>query len=334
MTDATAIIPAWNRRDLVEQMLRSLAAQTCKFHEILVIDNGSTDGTAEAAEKAGARVIRMGRNAGFAAAVNCGIKESRTTWVGILNNDVVLPPDWLERLLQAIDSPAVWFAVGRLMRATNPVLVDGTFDAIARSGCSWRCGAGRQITPELDRLIVTDMAPLTAAILRRSLFDRVGFLDERFESYLEDVDFGLRCVAAGCRGLYVPDAVAYHEGSATLGAWNPDTVRRLSRNQIWLVAKHFRPLKAWPVVAGQLLWGVVALRHRAGWAWCRGKWEGLWRFRIIRRRVAVEPTVSPEFLRQSERKIWTIQKQTGFNLYWRVYFLLVPTGRSAESTED
>ncbi|MGH9662982.1 MAG: glycosyltransferase family 2 protein [Bryobacteraceae bacterium] len=330
MADVTAIIPTWNRRALLERTLAALRVQTHPLTETVVVDNGSDDGSADAAGQAGARVIRMTRNAGFAKAVNRGIETARTEWVAILNNDVVLKPEWLERLLRAAEPAGAWFATGKLLRAGNPAILDGTFDLIARSGCAWRCGAG---SPEsvLDKLIVIDMVPLTAALVRRDLFDRLGPLDEQFESYLEDVDFGLRCAAGGYRGVYVPDAVGFHEGSGTLGTWNRDTVRRLARNQIWLVGKHFRAGGWWPVVAGQLLWGALAIRHGAGSAWCQGKWQGLRRFREIRRRAAGPAPL--EFIRRSEDKIWALQKRTGFDLYWRTYFLVAPRGRPRESPE-
>ncbi len=119
------------------------------------------------------------------------------------------------------------------------------------------------------------MASLTACLIRREAFNALGPLDERFESYLEDVDFGLRCAKAGLTGVYEPAAVAYHQGSSTWGRWNPDTVRLLSRNQILLAAKHFRGQPQWPILVGQLLWGLVALRHGCGWAWLEGKLAGL-----------------------------------------------------------
>jgi GT2 family glycosyltransferase len=167
--------------------------------------------------------------------------------------------------------------------------------------------------------------PFTAALLRRELFARVGFLDEDFESYLEDVEFGLRCALGGFSGVYVPDAIAYHAGSATLGAWHRDTVRRIARNQLLLVAKHY-PEKwirryGWPVVAAQALWGAVALRHGAGLAWLRGKLEGLRAFRAMRH-AAPDPGRLAEILEQSERELLELQQRTGFDLYWRLYFAL------------
>jgi len=94
----TAIVPVWNGRELLERLLASVEAQTEAAAELLVVDNGSTDGAPELARERGARVIPMGRNAGFAAAVNRGIRESRGEWIAVLNSDVELAPDYFSRL--------------------------------------------------------------------------------------------------------------------------------------------------------------------------------------------------------------------------------------------
>jgi GT2 family glycosyltransferase len=97
----SAIVPVWNGRDLLLRLLDSLAAQTQPVAELLVVDNGSRDGAPEAALERGARVLSMGRNAGFAEAVNRGIQESRGEWLAVLNSDVEMAPDYLARLLAA-----------------------------------------------------------------------------------------------------------------------------------------------------------------------------------------------------------------------------------------
>jgi GT2 family glycosyltransferase len=102
MATVAAVIPHWNRRELLVALLESLRAQKPPFDEIIVADNGSSDDSAEVAERAGARVLRLGHNFGFAAAVNRGIEAARTDWVAILNNDVTLEPDWLRALLFAV----------------------------------------------------------------------------------------------------------------------------------------------------------------------------------------------------------------------------------------
>ncbi|MGA2739460.1 MAG: glycosyltransferase family 2 protein [Bryobacteraceae bacterium] len=326
--DVTVIVPAWNRRELLERLLCGLRAQTQAAAEVLVVDDGSQDDTAELAECRGARVIRMGVRGGFARAVNRGIRESRTPLVAIVNNDVELKPDWLERLLAGVGQ-GTWFATGRILQAADHARIDATYDAPCRGGTAWRVGHGCPDGPPFRQAREIRSAPFTAALFRAELFDKVGLLDERFESYLEDVDFGLRCALAGCAGRYVPDAVAWHAGSATLGRWHPETTRRIARNQVFLIAKHYRGSMvwryAWPIMVAQGLWGLVALRHGRGWAWLRGKAEGLRRFAELR-----EPRPSGNGLRdilaEGEREIRRVQREGRHDLYWTLYFLLTAGG--------
>src|SRR5437879_3362396 len=238
-SEVSIIVPVWNGRQLVERLLHGLRAQTHPIEKILVIDNGSTDGAPEAASRLGADVIRMGSNTGFSHAVNRGIQEARTDWVAVVNSDVEPAPDWLERLMEAAQQPNTWFAAGKILNAARRSQIDGTWDALCRGGCAWRVGHGRADGPEFSAERSIWFVPATATLYRRELFERVGLMDETFESYLEDVDFGLRCASRMCAGRYVPDAVAYHVGSATLGEWHPDVVRSISRNQVLLLAKYY-----------------------------------------------------------------------------------------------
>jgi hypothetical protein len=275
------------------------------------------------ATRAGAQVIALASNAGFAAAVNRGIQEANAEWVTVLNNDVTLAPDWLERLMAELEPTGAWFATGKLLNSREPERIDGSFDAVCRGACALRCGHGCLDSPLWNQRRTIQLAPFTAAVFRAELFERVGFLDERFESYLEDVDFGLRCAEAGFGGLYVPEAVAHHQGSATLGRWHPDTVRRISRNQLLLVAKHYPPnwilRYGWPVFIAQALWGFIALRHGALLSYLAGKADGLRQFREARGKACAR---FPVIVEQSERELREIQELTGFDLYWKLYFAL------------
>jgi GT2 family glycosyltransferase len=331
--DVSIIVPVWNGRALVERLLTSLRAQTHPPVEILIVDNGSEDGAPEAAERLGASVIRMGSNTGFARAVNRGIQECTTEWLAIVNSDVELGPDWLERLLEAARLAGAWFATGKIFCASKPDRIDGTYDVLCRGGCAWRVGQGRADGPEFS--IPRDIwsAPGTAGLFRTELFRRIGLLDEGFESYMEDVEFGLRCACLNYKGRYVPGAVAYHQGSATLGKWHPGIVRKIARNQVLLVAKHYpRRLLfrfAWPIVFSQSLWGLVALRHGAFLAFLLGKLEGLKGFRAARHSASgldSKPDRLSQILRDSEHEIFRVQRLTGFDWYWRVYFLLAAGG--------
>jgi hypothetical protein len=321
----TAIVPVWNGRELLERLLASVEAQTEPAAELLVVDNGSTDGAPELARARGARVIAMGRNAGFAAAVNRGIRESRGEWIAVLNSDVELAPDYFEKLL-AVD---VWFATGKILAEGSGNRIDATFDALCRGGAAWRVGNGRADASAFSFARPIWSAPWTAALFRAELFQRVGLLEESFESYLEDVEFGLRCAAQGLAGQYVPEALAWHRGSATLGRWHPETVRRMARNQLLLLARHYpRRLLVgwfWPIFVAQFLWGAVAFRHGAGFAWLRGEWQGLRRF-FATRGQALDAKTLISVLSTNEDLIRSVQASTGFDIYWRLYFLLTRGG--------
>ena len=323
----TVVIPNWNRRELLTKLLDSLREQSHPIDEVIVVDNGSTDGSAAIAEASGARVIRLDDNRGFSKAVNSGIAAGQTTLVAVINNDVELSPDWLSRLAAALEDSSTWFATGKILSAVRPGCIDGAFDLPAKSACAWRAGSERTDSEIWNHGKSIHFTSFTAALFRTELFVRVGPLDERFGSYLEDVDFCLRATLNGYQGRYVPEAVARHYGSATLGAWSAAMVRLISRNQTLLIAAHY-PSRliisyAWRILIGQFLWGALAFRKGAGIAWVRGKWEGLRLFRAMRK---TGPPASAQqldsILSESEREIRELQQATGFDWFWRAYFAL------------
>jgi GT2 family glycosyltransferase len=316
-----AVIPVYNRSalhsQLLARLLETIRRQTFAFDEVILVDNASPISP----EPEGCRVIPMGRNAGFAAAVNTGWRASDAEWIAILNSDVELDPVWAERLLAGASS--VGFATGLILNATDRNRVDGTYDLMSRAGCAWRAGYGE--SPVGYSATAIALAPGTACIFRRDVLVRMNGYDETFGSYLEDVDLGLRCLRAGVTGLFIPEAVAWHHGSATLGRWNPEVVRLISRNQVKLIARHYdraffrRNLRA--ILTGQFLWGVVALRHGAPLAWVRGKIEGMQDFRLT-----AEPSADLDrFLADSEREI----RRRASDPYWRWYFRLAGTTTEA-----
>jgi GT2 family glycosyltransferase len=324
----TVIVPVWNGRDLLARLLDTIELQTAPPDELIVVDNGSSDGAPDLARSRGARVIAMGRNAGFAAAVNRGIREARGEWIAVLNSDVELSAGYLGTLRQT----AGWFATGKILAAGSKDRIDGTFDLVCRGGTAWRAGNGRRDGPLWSEGRPIRSAPWTAALFRAELFRKVGFLEESFESYLEDVDFGLRCAGAGLLGEYVPGAIAWHRGSAALGRWHPDTVRRIARNQVLLLARHYSRSDllrcCWPIIAAQLLWGAVAARHGGAISWVRGKCQGAAGFSRARRECISFDPLLLEHLRENEKTLGRLQSATFRESYWRLYFLL--TGGEAK----
>jgi GT2 family glycosyltransferase len=316
------VIPVYNGREMLAELFASINRQTTEPQEVIVVDNGSSDGAPELAFRAGAKVIAMGRNMGFAAAVNRGIQDAKGQGVALLNSDVRLDAGWLETLWTSLRENNADFATGTILRAGSDRILDGSYDLVCRGGCAWRAGSGmsRAVLGDAPRPI--QFCSGTAGLFRTQLFREVGMFEERFESYLEDVDFGLRCAAAGRTGIYCPAAVCWHRGSATFGAWHPRVVRLLSRNQVWLVARHYPATLIlrwlWPILTAQFLWGGLALRHGCGTAWLRGKFEGLWKFHDL---SGVSPSVESA-IADSERQIVDIQTRGGFDRYWKTYFLV------------
>jgi len=323
------VIPVHNGRELLEKLLASIARQTAAPLEVIVVDDGSTDGAAECAHRAGARVIPMGGNRGFAAAVNRGIREAGGESIALINSDVELDNRWLETLWGT--GGAADFATGKILQTGSDHILDGSYDLICRGGCSWRAGAGRPVAALADVISNIRFCSATAAIFRAELFRKSGLFEELFESYLEDVDFGLRCIAAERRGTYSPGAVCWHQGSATLGRWNARVVRLISRNQVFLIARHY-PAELirrwlWHIVVAHALWGGLAIRHGCGVAWVRGKFEGLRRFRAVRREAGSPAGNLAPAIVESEREIYRLQSESGFDAYWRLYFRLIGSPR-------
>jgi GT2 family glycosyltransferase len=322
------IIPNWNGEKLLSRFLPSILALGAS--RVLVVDNGSTDNSLLVARRLGADTLPVGRNLGFAGAVNLGIRSSKEPLIGVLNNDAEFAPGWLAALWVAMRESGSFLGCGKTLRGPRgegDAVVDGTFDLLSRGGTAWRAGNGSPDAPCWNLRRSASFVPLTAALIRREAFDQAGLLDEAFESYLEDVEFSLRCARLGLPAIYEPRALAWHLGSATLGAWHAETARRISRNQVALIAKHYPRGWLWrygrSVLAGQLLWGLVAARHGAGWAYLRGKAQGLRSYSRYRQESAWWKRDSRELQRildSSEGMIEELQTQGGWQTYWRTYF--------------
>jgi GT2 family glycosyltransferase len=327
METVSAIIPTWNRAALVEHILTNLAEQTRPPDEIIVVDNGSQDETLVVARRLGAQIVAFPENRGFAAAVNAGIEHSTGEWILILNNDVRLEPDWIERLLTSAKQENAAFAAGKLLQQHDHEILDGSWDLVSRAAYAWRCGWGRRDEGIWSMGRKIRLAPMTAVLFHRRVFDALGLLETRFESYYEDVDFGLRCALAGFEGIYEPEAVALHSGKATLGKNGARVMYLSARNQVLLLAKHYpaRTLLrfAWPIFVGQLLSLATTAKHGHLLAGLRGKAEALVRWRAFRSTVQAANLIEAA-MSESESEIRELQKKIGFDIYWRLYFSLVP----------
>ena len=300
--------------------------QSLPPREILVIDDASTDESPQLAKNLGARVLALGRNQGFAHAVNAGVLDAAAEWVAIVNSDVTLGREWIARLLAAAQPAGAEYACGPITRQDEPGILDGAYDLLSRAACPWRAGCGFPVSalraPEGPWL-----PSLTALLIRRQTFLDAGLLDETFEAYLEDLDFALRLHRRNVPGVFVPAATAAHRGSATYGEWSPRATRLQSRNQVFLVARHYP--RGWvrqfgrAVFAGQLLWGALALRHGVAGAWLLGKLDALRSWRHLRRSsTPFDAGLLASSFAAWEHAILDWQERPPRDAYWRWYFRL------------
>jgi hypothetical protein len=238
---ASVIIPNWNGRELLPICLDSLRQQSMSA-EVIVVDDGSTDGSAGLVQQRypEVRLIELGENRGFAAAVNAGIRASRAEYVALLNNDAEAAPEWLAELIGALDTHAdAGFAASKMLDYADRTRIDGAGDAFTWAGNAYRIGHGERDCGQYDAPAWIFGACAGAAIYRRQMLDAIGLFDEAFFAYYEDADLSFRAQLAGYRCRYVPEAVVYHVGSATSGRGSDRTLYLQTRNRISMVLKNY-----------------------------------------------------------------------------------------------
>ncbi len=247
---------------MLRRCLTFLSAQTRQPEVVWVIDNASSDGSADCvAEFANCRLLAPGANLGFAAGNNLAFRQCTTDFVALLNPDAFAEPDWLAALLAAAkENPNCASFGSRQLIAERPEYLDGIGDAYHVSGLVWRARHGL-LQQSKDLQVREIFAPCAAAALYRcSALAVVGEFDEDHFCYLEDVDLGFRLRLAGYSALYVPDAVVHHVGSATSGGQHSDfALYHGHRNLVWTYVKNMPGALFWLCLPLHLLLNLVVL---------------------------------------------------------------------------
>jgi GT2 family glycosyltransferase len=266
MTDVDVIILDIDGGAMLTHCLASLAAQSIAPRKVIVVDNGSN---MPVAERVGSEIeiLRHEKNVGFAAGVNSAFARVEAPFVALINNDVVLDPDWLAYVRQAMDRDNQLAAVQTIIRRPDG-LIDGAGIDIS-DGTFRQIGHGQPIG---SRLAVAWGISGTAALYRTKALGTTIF-DERFFAYYEDVELCARLRRDGWRVAVLPVVKATHHGSRTAGVL-ADALRLRTRNR-YLVARMHRRVGS----LRALLWedAKLLLRGRGSW---RGVWEGLTAVRV------------------------------------------------------
>ena len=238
----SVIVVNWNRRELLRACLESLLKQTEPEFEIIVVDNGSGDGSVEMLEREfrQVRLIRNRENRGFCAANNQGIEASKGEFIALLNNDAEAESGWLAALRSSLESrPEFGMAASKIVVWENPAVIDKAGHLIYPDGQNRGRGSGEQDRGQYDHLEETLWPDGCAAMYRREMLTQIGGFDEDLFAYADVAELGLRARIAGWRCVYVPSAVVRHHRGATLGLGSARRLRLIERNRVLLAAKLF-----------------------------------------------------------------------------------------------
>ena len=318
----SALIVNYNRRELLAACLRSLAEALARVEdetEVIVVDNGSTDGSARLVEESfpHAVLLALPRNLGFSGGVVQGMGRAQGEWIALFNNDTTLHEDAVAAMLAAGRSADDVGAVAAQMRfADRPDVVNSAGMEMDQLGVAADRLVGAPVAA-VDSQEPQEVFGATggAALYRRAMLDQVGGFDETFFAFFEDADLAWRTRASGWRALYAPRAIVYHHHSATAGHGTPAKLYLVGRNRVRTLAKNANTsllLRRGPYM---LLYDAAyvafaSLRYRT-LAPLRGRLQGLREWRSYRRkgRAARRPVqLAPPFgLKRALRRhrVWT-----------------------------
>lgn len=262
MSLVTVVIPNYNGMKYLKDCLDSLLLQTYSDLELVVVDDASSDGSAEFIHKEypAVTLIRRKANGGFAISVNDGIRyslEKNAEYVILLNNDTKVKEDFAECLIGAIEKYPDAFAVqAKLLSLKEPDVIDDAGNFYTMPGWAYARGKGKP-ADKYNKPCRVFSACAGAAIYRSAVFEKIGLFDEQHFAYLEDVDIGYRASVYGYRNYYEPSALVYHAGSGTSGSrYNEFKIRLSARNNVLLIYKN-QPLLLWVLHFPALLFGFL-----------------------------------------------------------------------------
>jgi GT2 family glycosyltransferase len=257
----SVVVLNWNGRNLLEECLDSVLAQTFRSFEVIIVDNGSTDGSVEFL-RAGygdrIRLISLDENLGYGGGNNRGIEVANGTWVVFLNNDTQTDPRWLEEIsAAACRHPDAAIFACKILNYFRRDEIDNVGHLLYPDGINRGRGRLEKDVGQYDHEEEVFFPSGCAAAYRKDLLDDIGYFDESFFAYGDDTELGLRARLYGAKCLLAPKAVVYHKYSATSGTYSEFKVYQVERNRVWVLLKCF-PLR-WILLSP--LYTIVRMSH-------------------------------------------------------------------------
>ena len=270
----SVVVLTCNGREHLGECLGSLLDQTWPRLEIVLVVNGSSDGSAAyVRERFGeaVRVLELEHNLGYTGGNNRGISATSGRYVCLLNDDTRVEPAWVEEMVKVIESrPRCGMVACKILSYDQPGIIDNVGHVVYRDGTFRGRGRLEQDRGQYDRVEEVLSPSGCAMMVRRCALDESGCFDEDFFIYGDDAELSLRLRLAGWKTFSAPAAVVRHKYSASTGAYSPFKAFLVERNRIWITIKYFPPGALWaaPAFAAWRLflqaWGVVAGKGAAG----------------------------------------------------------------------
>jgi len=239
----SVVIVNWNGKHLLGECLDSLLAQQAGDIEIIVVDNGSQDGSREyiQAHYGSVRLVSLPDNRGFAGGNNAGIQIASGRYIALLNNDTRVDPAWLANLLREAETgPArmgMW--ASKILSYDDPSVFDNVGLLLYPDGLGRGKGRLEKDQGQYDKREEALFPSGCAGLYRKEMLDEIGLFDEEFFAYADDVDIGLRARLAGWGCIYVPGAKVYHKYSSSSSAYSTFKAFLVERNRIWVLLKYY-----------------------------------------------------------------------------------------------
>lgn len=271
-----------NRRDDTLACLASLRQTSYPNHRIIVLDNASTDGSAEAiiAQFPEVQLLQLSENLGYAGNNNVGIVEAiaqKAEWIFVLNEDTLLDPDCLSQLVEVGSTSADIGIVGPMVyHHQEPTRIQS---AGGRLGPRWQSQHIGQNEPDQGQFLQphnVDWICGCAILVRTAVVEQVGPLDERFFYYWEETEWCLRAGRAGWQIVHVPAAKLWHKGVQPTYQPGPNVTYYSTRNRFLMMAKHHAPLAVWTAVWWENLRTLFSWTVKPKWRSMRPHRDAMW----------------------------------------------------------
>lgn len=246
----SVVTPNYNGKDFLYAYFESLIKNSNEIGEVIIVDNGSNDGSQEFIRNYREKVdfpivlIENSQNLGFAEAVNQGISKARYDYIFSLNNDTVVEKSAILELLNLLNTDGRIFSVSsKMVQFNNPELIDDAGDYYTLLAYTKKRGNNQNLNNFIEVSEIFSSCA-GAALYRKDLLEELDGFDSEFFAYMEDVDLGYRARINGYKNLFCPNAIVYHIGSATTGSqYNEFKVRLAARNNVLVVYKNLPTLQ-------------------------------------------------------------------------------------------